>query len=83
MSDLTIAAAVLTKMGYVRPVGNSWATRKAGRPSSPVFEVNPLTRPQNTQNTQNSTDRCNSGDSGDSVYGPKDFAEDDNDVGEV
>jgi hypothetical protein len=76
MSDLTIAAAVLTKMGYVRPVGNSWATRKAGRPSSPVFEVNPLTRPQNTQNTQNSTDRCNSGDSGDSVYGPKDFAED-------
>jgi len=61
MSDLTIAAAVLTKMGYVRPVGNSWATRKAGRPSSPVFEVNPLTRPQNTQNTQNSTDRCNSG----------------------
>ena len=68
ISDLTIAGSILERMGYIRPVTNSNSMRKAGRPPSPVYEVNPLACNQNTHNPQKSTSPANYEDIGDSEY---------------
>ena len=58
---------VLEDMGYIR-IRQVEASRKAGRPRSPVYEVNPLGCTQNPHNPHNSSDQGNIADIADSAY---------------
>ena len=53
VADLDITLTLLVDLGYLRGVTTSKLEGR-GQPPSPRYEVNPLTRTQNTQSTQNS-----------------------------